>query len=113
MSDWQQIIKDQSIATLEKLADKFGRDVIDVHRRAVGAQRAAHVDPAVEVLGAEDVERHHLLLPSRGANAQTLAAAKTHRSPARIEPLVDERGKSPDPGDGHYVRDRPTRSLDS
>ena len=30
MSDWQQIIKDQSIATLEKLADKFGRDVIDV-----------------------------------------------------------------------------------
>jgi lysine 2,3-aminomutase len=30
MSDWQQIIKDQSIASLEKLADKFGRDVIDV-----------------------------------------------------------------------------------
>src|SRR3989440_4666841 len=30
MSDWQQIIKDQSIATLEKLADKFGHDVIDV-----------------------------------------------------------------------------------
>jgi lysine 2,3-aminomutase len=30
MSDWQQIIKDQSIATLEKLADKFGHDNIDV-----------------------------------------------------------------------------------
>ena len=30
MSDWQQIIKDQSIATLEKLAEKFGHDVIDV-----------------------------------------------------------------------------------
>src|SRR5438270_4011751 len=30
MSDWQQIIKDQSIATLEKLADKFGHDAIDV-----------------------------------------------------------------------------------
>src|SRR5947209_1955930 len=30
MSDWQQIIKDGSIATLEKLADKFGHDVIDV-----------------------------------------------------------------------------------
>ena len=30
MSDWQQIIKDQSIASLEKLADKFGHDVIDV-----------------------------------------------------------------------------------
>src|SRR5436305_15106613 len=30
MSDWQQIIKDQSIATLDKLAEKFGRDVIDV-----------------------------------------------------------------------------------
>src|ERR1700682_6597437 len=30
MSDWQQIIKDQSIARLEKLADKFGHDVIDV-----------------------------------------------------------------------------------
>src|SRR3982075_4530521 len=30
MSDWQQIIKDQSISSLEKLADKFGRDVIDV-----------------------------------------------------------------------------------
>src|SRR5258708_36408048 len=30
MSDWQQIIKDQSISSLEKLADKFGHDVIDV-----------------------------------------------------------------------------------
>src|SRR5690349_15039408 len=30
MSDWQQIIKNQSIATLEKLADKFGHDAIDV-----------------------------------------------------------------------------------
>ena len=30
MSDWQQIIRDRSIATLEKLADKFGHDVIDV-----------------------------------------------------------------------------------
>ena len=30
MSDWQQIIKDQSIASLEKLAEKFGHDVIDV-----------------------------------------------------------------------------------
>jgi len=28
MSDWQQIIKDQSIASLEKLAEKFGSDVI-------------------------------------------------------------------------------------
>ena len=30
MSDWQQIIKDQSIASLEKLAEKFGPDVIYV-----------------------------------------------------------------------------------
>jgi len=30
MSDWQQIIKDQSISSLEKLAEKFGADVIDV-----------------------------------------------------------------------------------
>ncbi len=30
MSDWQQIIKDQSIATLEKLAEKFGAENIDV-----------------------------------------------------------------------------------
>ena len=30
MSDWQQIIKDQSISNLEKLAEKFGADVIDV-----------------------------------------------------------------------------------
>ena len=30
MSDWQRIIKEESIATLEKLADKFGHDVIDV-----------------------------------------------------------------------------------
>src|SRR4030088_39817 len=30
MSDWQQIIKDQSISSLEKLAEKFGHDVIDV-----------------------------------------------------------------------------------
>src|SRR4051794_36372372 len=30
MSDWQQIIKDQSIPTLQKLAEKFGHDAIDV-----------------------------------------------------------------------------------
>src|SRR3954463_16142518 len=30
MSDWQQILKDQSIPTLEKLAEKFGHDAIDV-----------------------------------------------------------------------------------
>src|SRR3982074_2993716 len=30
MSDWQQIMKDQSIASLEKLADKFGNTVIAV-----------------------------------------------------------------------------------
>src|SRR5450830_1473674 len=30
MSDWQKIIKDESIATLDKLAEKFGRDAIDV-----------------------------------------------------------------------------------
>ena len=29
MSDWQKILKDESIATLEKLRDKFG-DAIDV-----------------------------------------------------------------------------------
>ncbi|HEX8848524.1 MAG TPA: KamA family radical SAM protein [Gemmatimonadaceae bacterium] len=30
MSDWQKILREGSIDTLEKLADKFGRDVIDV-----------------------------------------------------------------------------------
>ena len=30
MSDWQKILKDESIATLEQLAEKFGRDGIDV-----------------------------------------------------------------------------------
>src|SRR5690348_12770860 len=30
MSEWQSILKDQSVATLEQLADRFGRDVIDV-----------------------------------------------------------------------------------
>jgi lysine 2,3-aminomutase len=30
MSDWQRILKDGSIDTLDKLAEKFGRDVIDV-----------------------------------------------------------------------------------
>ena len=39
MSDWQQIIKDQSIASLEKLAEKFGHDVIDVDERTVAARR--------------------------------------------------------------------------
>src|SRR5256885_15822494 len=29
MSEWQKTLKDESIATLEKLADKFGHDVID------------------------------------------------------------------------------------
>jgi len=30
MSDWQKLLKDESIASLEKLAAKFGRDLIDV-----------------------------------------------------------------------------------
>ena len=30
MSEWQQILRDQSIATLEKLAEKFGPENIDV-----------------------------------------------------------------------------------
>jgi lysine 2,3-aminomutase len=30
MSDWQKILRDGSIASLEQLAEKFGRDVIDV-----------------------------------------------------------------------------------
>lgn len=30
MSDWQKILREGAVDTLEKLADKFGRDVIDV-----------------------------------------------------------------------------------
>jgi lysine 2,3-aminomutase len=30
MSNWQQLLKDESIASLEKLADRFGREHIDV-----------------------------------------------------------------------------------
>src|SRR4051812_6377506 len=30
MSEWQKILKDDAVATLEKLAEKFGHDVIDV-----------------------------------------------------------------------------------
>src|SRR5262245_30767897 len=30
MSEWQKILKDDAIATLDKLAEKFGHDVIDV-----------------------------------------------------------------------------------
>ena len=30
MSEWQKILKEESIATLEQLAEKFGRDAIDV-----------------------------------------------------------------------------------
>src|SRR4030095_16977546 len=30
MSEWQKILKDDAVATLDKLADKFGHDVIDV-----------------------------------------------------------------------------------
>src|SRR5690348_18508711 len=30
MSEWQRILKEDSIATLEHLADRFGRDVVDV-----------------------------------------------------------------------------------
>ena len=30
MSEWQRILKEDSIATLDKLAEKFGSDVIDV-----------------------------------------------------------------------------------
>ena len=30
MSEWQKILKDDAVATLDKLAEKFGHDVIDV-----------------------------------------------------------------------------------
>src|SRR5688572_871496 len=34
MSDWQKKLKDESIATLDKLAERFGHDVIDVEALA-------------------------------------------------------------------------------
>ena len=34
MSDWQKILREQSVSTLEQLAERFGRDVIDVEARA-------------------------------------------------------------------------------
>ena len=30
MSEWQKILKEDAVATLDKLAEKFGHDVIDV-----------------------------------------------------------------------------------
>ena len=36
MSEWQKILKDDAVASLEKLADKFGHDVIDVEGDETG-----------------------------------------------------------------------------
>ena len=45
MSEWQRIIREESIASLEKLAEKFGHDVIEGRPRRfaqeIGDQKVA------------------------------------------------------------------------
>ena len=46
MSEWQKILKDDAVATLDKLAEKFGHDVIDVEAARV-REFYAHEDDRI------------------------------------------------------------------
>ena len=106
MSDWQKIIKDESIASLDKLAEKFGHDVIDVEAlrpafdnfqmrltpaalnaiKEVGDPMWQQYIPTVEEL--DVVDGVHLLLADT-PEAIAVACARLQSDPELRRRLVD------------------------
>ena len=103
MSEWQRILKEDSIATLEHLADRFGRDVIDVEALkpafdnfqmritpAALEQITAVGDPMWNqyVPTVQELEVHDGIIDSLDEDADSPVPNITHRYPDRVLFLV-------------------------
>ena len=103
MSEWQRILKEDSIATLEHLADRFGRDVIDVEALkpafdnfqmritpAALEQITAVGDPMWNqyVPTVQELDIHDGIIDSLDEDADSPVPNITHRYPDRVLFLV-------------------------
>src|SRR5690242_14459172 len=103
MSEWQSILKDQSVATLEQLADRFGRDVIDVDALKPAFDNfqmritPAALDQIKEVGDAmwrqyvptvDELDIHDGIIDSLDEDADSPVPNITHRYPDRVLFLV-------------------------
>jgi lysine 2,3-aminomutase len=103
MSEWQRILKEDSIATLEQLADRFGRDVIDVEalKPAFDNFQMRITPAALEQIHAvgdamwnqyvptvQELDIHDGIIDSLDEDADSPVPNITHRYPDRVLFLV-------------------------
>ncbi len=103
MSEWQKILKEESIATLEKLAEKFGSDVIDVEAlRPAFENFQMRITPAaleqIKEVGdpmwnqyvptVQELDIHDGIIDSLDEDADSPVPNITHRYPDRVLFLV-------------------------
>ena len=86
MSEWQKVLRDGSVDTLEKLAEKFGHDVIDVEalRPAFDAFQVRITPAALEQIKAVGAPRWNQdVPPDRGPRGPARWPRPRPRIPAR------------------------------
>lgn len=103
MSEWQRILKEESIATLEKLAEKFGSDVIDVEALKPAFDNfQMRITPAaleqIKEVGdpmwnqyvptVQELDIHDGIIDSLDEDADSPVPNITHRYPDRVLFLV-------------------------
>ena len=103
MSEWQRILKEDSIATLDKLAEKFGSDVIDVEAlRPAFENFQMRITPAaleqIKEVGdpmwnqyvptVQELDIHDGIIDSLDEDADSPVPNITHRYPDRVLFLV-------------------------
>ncbi|MGH7648414.1 MAG: KamA family radical SAM protein, partial [Gemmatimonadaceae bacterium] len=103
MSEWQRILKEDSIATLERLADRFGHDVIDVEalKPAFDNFQMRITPAALEQITAvgdamwnqyvptvQELDIHDGIIDSLDEDADSPVPNITHRYPDRVLFLV-------------------------
>ena len=103
MSEWQRILREESIATLDKLAERFGRDVIDVDALAPAFDNfQMRITPAaleqIKEVGdpmwnqyvptVQELEIHDGIIDSLDEDADSPVPNITHRYPDRVLFLV-------------------------
>ena len=103
MSEWQRILKDESIATLDKLAEKFGSEVIDVEAlRPAFDNFQMRITPAaleqIKEVGdpmwnqyvptVQELDIHDGIIDSLDEDADSPVPNITHRYPDRVLFLV-------------------------
>ena len=103
MSEWQRILKEESIATLDKLAEKFGSEVIDVEAlRPAFENFQMRITPAaleqIKEVGdpmwnqyvptVQELDIHDGIIDSLDEDADSPVPNITHRYPDRVLFLV-------------------------